>query len=573
MRLRSLFVGLQTLIGVLIAALLIQVLLVQWQQVTRSDEGLQSLRQFKLLLVSAEMASRERGPANGVLGDQVPADPGKQERLKQARARADAALAQVQQALTGQPKVSTPVRQAAAQLERARKAVDALAALPPAKRDAVALHAAVGEMFKVIDHLEPVALQLADLTVQAYPELADDITAARHAADLRELAGRLGSQFTPAITARRVFTPAERLDIERLRGRIDELGKLIELRTRFIETHATSIAAAQTMQADYFGDAARFIDEQVATGSRDGAFTVDTAQFAARYVPRMDAIVSLRNTLLADAEQSAVEKYEGARRQFALLAAGGLLTLLLLAGTVWLINSRVVSPLLSVTNVISALTRGEWPPVLNVGSGFHEVAELQRSTDVLRQMSLDRQQLEQERQQLIEQLRDQSNTDFLTGLPNRRGFYALAEHHLISRLRDPVPLALAMFDLDHFKQINDQHGHDTGDAVLQGVAEVCSKLCRRGDVVARYGGEEFLVLMRQCSLEDAREQAQRLRQGISGLAFTGTDGKPLRPVTASFGVTVLADDDTDVQAALARADAALYGAKRAGRDCVMTMVP
>lgn len=174
---------------------------------------------------------------------------------------------------------------------------------------------------------------------------------------------------------------------------------------------------------------------------------------------------------------------------------------------------------------------------------------------------------------LVNKLSHQARHDPLTGLLNRRAMQHVLAHEWARYQHQATAFTLLSVDIDHFKQINDQHGHDTGDAVLQGVAEVCAKLCCRGDVVARYGGEEFLVLMRQCSLEDAREQAQRLRQGIAGLPFSGTDGKPLRPVTASFGVTVLADDDTDVQAALARADAALYGAKRAGRDCVMTMVP
>ena len=128
------------------------------------------------------------------------------------------------------------------------------------------------------------------------------------------------------------------------------------------------------------------------------------------------------------------------------------------------------------------------------------------------------------------------------------------------------PPALLMVDMDHFKQINDTYGHETGDVVLRSFSKLCRRLFRSRDIIGRIGGEEFAVLLPQMNLEAALARAERLRAGAEKLRFRGR-AVELR-VTASIGVSFLLPGEKGVDAALSRADKALYSAKRAGRNRV-----
>jgi diguanylate cyclase (GGDEF)-like protein len=152
-------------------------------------------------------------------------------------------------------------------------------------------------------------------------------------------------------------------------------------------------------------------------------------------------------------------------------------------------------------------------------------------------------------------------TDELTGLPNRRRAIAAAE----ALIDAGHPGALLILDIDHFKRINDRHGHAAGDAVLQAVAKVWRGSIGPEVTLGRLGGEEFLAVMARGDLDQAMALAQRLRLAAAGLAATGSAGS--QPVTISVGVTTLGPGDT-LAAALVRADTALYRAKDRGRDRV-----
>ena len=154
-------------------------------------------------------------------------------------------------------------------------------------------------------------------------------------------------------------------------------------------------------------------------------------------------------------------------------------------------------------------------------------------------------------------------TDPLTGLANRRHLDVL-ERELSQARRSGRPLAALMADIDHFKSINDAYGHAMGDKVLKQVAQILRDACRKEDIVARYGGEEFLVILPDSGAGAAADCGERMRKAVAGASFTGID----RPVTASFGATVLTPADTEDDF-LKRADAALYEAKAGGRNRVV----
>lgn len=156
--------------------------------------------------------------------------------------------------------------------------------------------------------------------------------------------------------------------------------------------------------------------------------------------------------------------------------------------------------------------------------------------------------------------------DPLTSLNNRRAFSDLGNQLLKETIRFKQPASLIMFDLDHFKQINDQFGHESGDEVLLHIARLTRETVRQADIIARIGGEEFAILLPQTDLEQAGQLAERLRQTFMNNAVN-IKGQGIT-TTASFGV-ISCDPECDelrLDQMLADADAELYKAKNAGRN-------
>jgi len=158
-----------------------------------------------------------------------------------------------------------------------------------------------------------------------------------------------------------------------------------------------------------------------------------------------------------------------------------------------------------------------------------------------------------------------SQVDGLTGIANRPHFLKQAEAALESARRARQPLCIILFDLDHFKAINDRHGHAAGDQVLKQTVSECQIYMRSTDLFGRFGGEEFSFLMAGCGLEDARMRAEQLRLTVAGITANGASGSK---VSASFGIASTTSTGYDLRQLLAHADTALYAAKRAGRNRV-----
>lgn len=168
---------------------------------------------------------------------------------------------------------------------------------------------------------------------------------------------------------------------------------------------------------------------------------------------------------------------------------------------------------------------------------------------------------------LREELRRFSYEDGLTGLKNRRHFDELFGHEKEVSLRTGRPLSLLMFDLDHFKQFNDDYGHEAGDEALRHVGRLLDRHFRGSDVVCRYGGEEFVVLMPGAPLAEALLRAETLRKLIADEPVV-VAGQPLTKLTISGGVACWPDTTDQFDSLMRAADAALYKAKRAGRNRV-----
>ncbi|WP_341705702.1 GGDEF domain-containing protein, partial [Ferrovibrio sp.] len=176
----------------------------------------------------------------------------------------------------------------------------------------------------------------------------------------------------------------------------------------------------------------------------------------------------------------------------------------------------------------------------------------------------------------LERLRRLAETDPLTGLLNRRAFLDAAARQVAYARRYDRALAVVVADIDHFKVVNDRHGHAAGDVAIRAVAGRLQQAVRDSDLVARFGGEEFVVLLMESDIAAAVSYAERVRGAIGGSPVDlGTDGNGRAAavtLTVSLGCTVLGQDDRDVQDAIDRADGALYAAKAAGRNRVRISV-
>jgi len=195
-------------------------------------------------------------------------------------------------------------------------------------------------------------------------------------------------------------------------------------------------------------------------------------------------------------------------------------------------------------------------------ASFDDVTRLeQRATELSSALQTMRKSAEDVRAQ-NRHLERLATRDPLTGCLNRRSFFEKFEQHWARSARSKHRIACMMVDIDHFKSINDNHGHAMGDRVLQQVGETLQRAVREGDVVARYGGEEFCIVMPHSSLAEVELSAEHIRQEITRVQVEAVR------ITASFGVAS-GDRAESPQEMLEQADKALYLAKRTGRNCVV----
>lgn len=166
----------------------------------------------------------------------------------------------------------------------------------------------------------------------------------------------------------------------------------------------------------------------------------------------------------------------------------------------------------------------------------------------------------------IQTITNHANRDFLTGLYNRRYFFATMQSYFEKALRESEKFAIAMIDIDHFKKINDSYGHDTGDKVINAVADTLRANTNQDDMVARFGGEEFCVVLKNVAPSRALDVFENLRAKIEACSVTATNGENIH-CTASIGV-LLAPEES-LEESINQADMLLYSAKQQGRNRVV----
>ena len=196
-------------------------------------------------------------------------------------------------------------------------------------------------------------------------------------------------------------------------------------------------------------------------------------------------------------------------------------------------------------------------------ASFDDITLMERKKQELSRMLIELKQSQNELAERNRELQYLATRDPLTGCLNRRSFFETFNQLWNLASRHQLSLSCYMVDVDHFKRVNDQHGHGVGDEVLRRVAQIILETARDSDIVCRYGGEEFCVLLPQTDIGQAAHAAERLRCAIEQLEFKDLS------ITASIGVSSFGQGATDPQGLLDQADQCLYVAKRCGRNQVM----
>jgi diguanylate cyclase (GGDEF)-like protein len=593
MRLSRLFMCTTGLLLTLVVVMLGRTTMQDFKTLGAADQGLAAMELAYRVMKFAEKASAERGPSIPILNEVGARDPSKRERLTKARLATDEALALalagLKQGLQGAS--SEPSRLALMQIQKARdqlllarQELERIAALPFSERIAPELRLTripIDQMFGVIDTVLEGVAGLSTEAEQIYPDLSLHLVGARYAAELREYAGRLGSQFTVPLATQKPLGVEERRDIPQLIGRIQQLKKLVEVRARVTSHDLRLDAAMSEMNKRYFGVGLPLIDRLVDAGNSAGNsagvsgnlekanYGIDSARFVALYVPEMKSIVDLRDAMFLVATEKAKVKITQAKYRMALNAAIGVAILAVEITVFVLIRRRVLKPLLVTTGNMLRLMGGDRNVVAERSDRKDEIGDMQNAVAALKDADEKRLALETERDHLIEHLQIASEVDFLTSLLNRRALMQRGEQLLAQAKRHNWSVAVVLFDIDHFKVVNDAYGHAVGDQVLIQVAAIAKGECRQADLLARYGGEEFVLLAFDCDVDQAIHIAERVRSKMEATKFSAGDSDGF-DITASFGVAHAQSFEVDTLELLIKAaDAALYKAKSQGRNQVV----
>jgi diguanylate cyclase (GGDEF)-like protein len=535
----------------------------------QSIRNLQALTSYDQALKAGNALSAERAPSNILLSRDphaTAAYSSTRADVDGARQRTDAALDRLGQLIRTRPEAGKDMLQlqlARVSLAQARAAYDALARHAPGERSPQDLQAAIDKLVAARIQLDPLINDFYNGAVQRAPDQMGIMQMARILSDLREYGGRLGSMLVVPLSTPQPIDPVRRIKITTLRGRIDELHRLMPDRVN-VSAQGNGDIDDLRMQVEhgFFDHTISMIDTLVAQPTAD--YGIRAAAFTNQVLPDLAELEKLEDLFMrhAMAQVAATQRTEG--RHMLLIGAFLLAFFLFLLTMLRAAESLVIRPLLLAKNEIVALANGELRRAPRAGNSV-EARALHDAIDTLRQQHQRSMQLAIERDELAKALRRQAHTDALTGLLNRHALEEITGDLSAEPVRLSRGRGLILMDVDYFKPINDEHGHVVGDLVLREVAGRIRHLVKTPHMAFRYGGEEFAVLTNGLSMDGLCQLAEDIRHAISSTSISAP-GISTLTVTASFGVAkgnaaVLTWLDL-----LNAADTALYQAKAQGRN-------
>ncbi|MCE4059474.1 GGDEF domain-containing protein [Pandoraea sputorum] len=553
-----------------------------WGTYRRASDAALALDALRATLLAMEKASAERGPANAVLGADLPLPASSVTALRTAREATNERLEELLSALSSDDcnqcaSGLRAVERARLDLAAASANVDLLVQRPREMRSDASVRDAVERMVRVIADFTPVASSRIDIVSRGAPGALHYVILARLAADLREYAGQLGSHFTAALTTRQTLTDADQRAIERTLGRIDQLRDMIGARVN--EPPELGPDSLIALNAQYFGTGLHYVATVRTLAAQPNPPALTTAEFARQYVPTMRAITDLRDSMLRLAQRKVELQRSRALRWLILTSLAEAVLVFVIIVAMRNFRRTVVLPFESATRFVDDLAQGNLDATVPVDGVPMKRAQVRAVFDALRVLRLNAVelvQLRRERARLVGELEMSSDTDPLTRLMNWRAFERQAQ--ALCAMRTPGHIALIKFDIDNFTQLNAAWGHSVGDDVLRRVGAVCLNTCQPGDVVARLGADAFVILARVLDESRARQFAELLRGRIEATTLALPNGETLT-LTASFGIA-MADPTTfdvndrrtgaptSVSALLSQAERQLHAARQAKRHAI-----
>ncbi|MBN9234687.1 MULTISPECIES: GGDEF domain-containing protein [Phyllobacteriaceae] len=557
----SFSIGLAVLCATVLATMILSR---AWNDFAEARQNLYDIQYYRQILDAANFLSAERGPANNVMSESPSPSDASLKRLADFRARSDAALAGLAAApevpflLHDHPVPSALLAAVTAALAEARDKVDQVQASKGDEAKLRAMQQAIEAMFDVSDRFRSVVTWRSNELISHDSGLAAPALIGQMLADLREYGGRAASEVIAPLASHQRIPLPNIIDARQSQGRIYEIWQMLHSQTALnaVPDLAKNQAAIDAL---FFGVGMDLIDKVIKEGKDSTNYSITATDLTTRFVPTMKPIEDYRMAFLDEMVSRFSMERDGALRLFLAVALATAVILAVLIGVLLAVRRDVFRPLLQAHEEVIGLAEDRPPAARADLGGAGEIVRLFNAIDVLQDRM-------RERASLTSELRVQAETDGLTGVLNRRTLDHIAQNGG-GRLPADETLCLVMVDIDHFKNINDSHGHLAGDRVLVDTATLLKRETPAGGVVARFGGEEFALLFACPDIDHAAHLAEGIRMTLQGHRFTIPGGAQLA-ITASFGVACGQRSPRDWRHLVERADRALYQAKSDGRNRV-----
>lgn len=533
----------------------------------RFERGTAELDRFQTVMAAASAVSAERVPSNTLMIASAEGRSAAAENLAAARRETDGLIdgAERDVAAVGDAARMDAVREVRTRLREARGKVDAVAQGADL-RGGTRMFDAIEALFAAADAAEAMREVFGRAVIMRAPQISTEIFVGMTASRLRDQAGRVGGHVVMMLTTDR--SEDERIFARLLEtmGRLDALGDVVRSYSSVIFADGSVDAAVKAMDKSFFDRALPFAMLTAQSDARRN--TMNVAEFREEFSPALKSLEELRDLIASSSRRKLESKrVDAAWRVGATSVLTGLVCLILVVLAA-MFRASLFRPLLQARDEVAAIARGDLSQPAAGRRMSREIREMFDGLTVLRAEQTRKLELERDQSRLTHELKQLSETDLLTGLLNRRALETAAHRLIVDADGRGAPLAVVMFDVDHFKSVNDTYGHAIGDLVLRRIGERLAPLLRPGDSFARFGGEEFIVLLEGVDGAVAVNVAERLRRKLAEVVMSA---ELKLKVTGSFGVAMReAGSELTWDGFVAIADRRLYAAKKAGRNRVVS---
>jgi len=374
----------------------------KWDSAISGKSGIRALNQLQQGLILAELVSKERGPANALMGAN---DIQRMEALRRhnaARENSDREFAELKQMLRDDPdtqhglQMLVYIEKVQEALRLARDEVDTVAAIPYARRNGELIRGSIYKMFAIVPGIIQPMYRLSYIIQKIFPDIGEMVEGARNCAELREYAGQLGSQFAGPLKTRKPLADYELSSIYNIQGRINQLRELLTLRVEFSQSLSSLTGAKKEMDDKYFGKGLALIEDLTRSGEAGRNYSISAAELLTIYVPTMSSVVTLRDVFMKEAIARAQKRQREIYQLLSFMMIAGIAALGIIVSMLFIVRHRIIVPLENARSLISTLAEKDILEPINLYKSSRDVAEVFSAIEILRQRNHERINLYQE---------------------------------------------------------------------------------------------------------------------------------------------------------------------------------